>query len=108
MGLMLLQSPAGGHAIGVVVNDVSFVPPVERHVLTLSGWFHLIWNGGPVFVLIDDAGRAFTLLVTEDLFRPLGGVLTLQGRRVRITGERVSQPQGAIRVHSIELEPEWR
>lgn len=76
--------------------------------LTLAGWFHIIWNGGPRFILIDDQGRSFRLLVEEELFKPFGGALELQRKRIRVTGEAVTQPPGVIRVHSIRLEPESR
>lgn len=85
-----------------------YISQPTRPSLTLVGWFHIIWNGGPRFILIDDQGRSFRLLVEEELFKPFGGALELQRKRVRVTGEAVTQPPGAIRVHSIRLEPESR
>lgn len=79
-------------------------PPDSSQESSLSGWFHVIWNGGPQYVLIDDQGRWTQLLLEEALTKRLGGPLTFNRKRVRIVGRRVSEPLGAIRVLSIEFE----
>jgi hypothetical protein len=73
-----------------------------QHV-SLAGWFHIIWNGGPRYVLIDAQGRWTELVLDDSLAKPFGGSLALNRKRVTIVGERVSAPPGALRVVSIEL-----
>lgn len=77
-------------------------------VLTLSGWFNIIWNHEPRFVLIDDRGVATRLVFDPVLTRPFGGPRGINGKRVTITGEPdVAQPQ-TVRVLTIELADENR
>ena len=74
-----------------------------EHQVSLSGWLHIIWNGEPRFVLIDDQGMATHVVIDETLTKPFGGPRTLNQKRVTITGERIDKPTGAIRVLSIEV-----
>lgn len=76
--------------------------PVEQ--VSLAGWFHVIWNGKPRFMLIDDQGRWSEILLDEGLARPLGGLRALNQKRVKIVGERATVSPGTIRVLSIDLE----
>jgi hypothetical protein len=69
----------------------------------LSGWLHIIWNGEPRFILIDDQGAATRVVIDEVLTRAFGGPRKLNQKRVTITGERVGEPTEAVRVLSIEL-----
>lgn len=79
-------------------------PTVAGQQLSFAGWFHVIWNGGPQYVLIDDQGRWTRLLLDEVLTRPFGGPLAFNRKRVKIVGEKVSAPPGAVRVLSIGFE----
>lgn len=72
--------------------------------LSLVGWFHIVWNGGPEFELVDDRGGTVRLLVDEQLVRPLGGPRALDRKRVRIVGQTVGGAVGTVRVLAIELE----
>jgi hypothetical protein len=56
----------------------------------------VIWGGGkpgsnvafgPIYMLIDDRGQSTQLLLTEELVRPLGGILALNRQRVTVMGE---------------------
>ena len=71
--------------------------------MSLSGRLHVIWNGEPRFILIDDQGVATRVVIDEVLTRALGGPRGLNQKRVTITGERVGEPPEAVRVQSIEL-----
>jgi len=77
-----------------------------EHRVSLSGWLHIIWNGEPRFILIDDQGVATRLVIDEALTRAFGGPRRLNQKRVTIKGERVGEPTEAVRVLSIELETE--
>jgi hypothetical protein len=74
--------------------------------LTLSGWLHVIWNGEPRFVLIDDRGIAVRVVIDPELARALGGVRSLDRQRVVIAGELVAGNADVIRATAIELERE--
>ena len=76
-------------------------------IVFLTGRLHIIWNGEPRFILIDDRGAAIRLVIDEALTQPFGGSRALDRRRVRITGERVdgALPE-TVRVVSIEREGE--
>jgi hypothetical protein len=81
------------------------IPPAAvGQQLSLSGWFHVIWNGEAQYRLIDDQGRWTELLLDEHLVRPFGGPRAFNRKRVKIVGEKASTPPEAIRVLSIELE----
>lgn len=88
------------------------VPPasseLEEQQVRLSGCFHVIWNGSPKYMLIDDQGRWTRLLLDESVTRPLGGTLALNRKRVGIVGKSVNTPSEAIRVVSIERKHEER
>ena len=85
--------------------------------VSLSGWFSIIWgdpepgsNREPVeiYMLTDDTGHSTQLSLTEQLARPLGGILALNGRRVTIEGTWSSaSPEvteaPALKVRSIQF-----
>ena len=76
-------------------------------LVSVSGRLHVIWNGEPRFMLIDNDGVAIRLVIDEALTKPLGGIRALDGRRVRITGERLAgAPPETVLVVSIEREGE--
>src|SRR5687768_8803278 len=72
--------------------------------LVMSGWFHVIWNGEPKYMLIDDQGRWTRLLLDGSSMRPSGGPLALNRKRVKVVGVPVTSPSAAIRVVDIGLE----
>ena len=76
------------------------------HQMSLSGWLHVIWNGEPRFMLVNERGEGTRLVVDEILLRSLGGTAAVNGRRVTIVGERASETPGTVRVFSIELDRE--
>lgn len=84
--------------------DTQHGNPAEPQQVSLEGWFHIIWNGGSRYVLIDTQGQWTELVLDEDRVKPFGGPLALNRKRVKIVGERVSAPPGAVRVLSIELQ----
>jgi hypothetical protein len=77
-------------------------------VVTLAGWLHVIWNGEPRVMLVDDQGSARPLIIADGLVQPLGGLRALNQRRVVITGEPESGPPEVVRVLTIQLQPESR
>ena len=80
--------------------------PVALVLLTLTGWLHIIWDGEPRFMLIDDRGGATRLMIDPVLARRFGGPRSLNQKRVTVTGERVSDQPETVHVVSIELAPE--
>ena len=76
--------------------------------VSLSGWLHIVWNGEPRVMLIDDRGAATRLLVDEAVLRTYGGMRGLNRRRVTITGERVNSMPEAVRVLSIQPEADGK
>jgi hypothetical protein len=77
-------------------------------VVSFAGWLHVIWNGEPRVMLVDDQGAAHRVVIADRLARPLGGLRALNQRRVMITGEPESGPPDVIRVLTIELQAEGR
>ena len=75
----------------------------EQHV-TVSGTFHVIWNGEQKYMLIDDQGLWTRLLLDEPSIRRLGGPLAMNRKRVTVVGVPLASPAGAIRVVHIALE----
>lgn len=71
-------------------------------VLSLTGWLHVIWNGEPRFVLIDDRGVATRILIDPALARSFGGMRALDQKRVTITGEPAADQPGTVRALSVE------
>ena len=84
------------------ISDCGLTVAAE-HRVSLSGWLHIIWNGEPRFMLIDDRAVAIRLVIDESLINALGGPQRLNQKRVTIAGERVGQVPEVIRVLSIEL-----
>jgi len=100
-----LDSIAPATSGGASTSLPEVTTPAEYRV-HLSGWLHIIWNGEPRFILIDDQGAATRIVIDGALTRAFGGPRRLNQRRVTITGERVAEPAEAVRVLSIELERE--
>ena len=69
--------------------------------VTLSGWFHVIWNGEPRFMLVDDRGVATRLVIDEAVMRTFGGPRGLDRKRVTVDGQRVDDVPEVVRVLSI-------
>lgn len=86
---------------GAVFAAVSASP---SNVVTMSGWFHIIWNGVPHYGLVDDGGKWTELLIEERVLSDAGGPRTLNRRRVQITGHRVETGAEAVRVLTINPE----
>ena len=72
--------------------------------IALSGWFTVIWNHRTHYFLTDDQGQWTELLLDEEMVKPFGGPLAFNRKRVKIAGERVAAPPGAVRVLSIAFE----
>jgi len=72
--------------------------------VSLSGWLHVIWNGEPRFMLVDDQGMATRLVLDGDLMRAFGGARGLNQKRVTLEGERVDDVAETVRVLSIKLD----
>ena len=77
-------------------------------VVSLTGWLHIIWNGEPRFMLIDDRGAATRVLIDPVLARPFGGARALDQKRITITGEPAPDRPETVRALSIELTTERR
>lgn len=89
----------------IPASGAQLIVSAEQRV-SLSGWLHVIWNGEPRFMLIDDQGVAIRLVIDEALTGAFGGARALNGKRVTITGDRLGGLPEALRVVSIELETE--
>ncbi len=74
-------------------------------LVSLSGRLHIVWNGEPRFMLIDDRGVAVRLLIDEDLTRPFGGPRALNQKRVRVKAERIAV-DGPETFRVVSIEPE--
>ena len=88
---------------GGASTSLSGLTASAEHQVSLSGWLHIIWNGEPRFILIDEQGVVTRVVIDEALTKNFGGPRGLNQKRVTITGERVGAPPRAVRVLSIEL-----
>lgn len=117
-GLALVSSlgPSGSS-----VASAQTPPPDERrteenagsqqaNAETLSGTLHIVWGDPrpnsdletkPGFVLDDGRGPSEELLLDDQVAKPLGGPLALNGERVVVEGTRVEEDH--VRVESIRL-----
>lgn len=75
-------------------------------LVTMSGWFHIIWNGAPRYRLVDNEGEWTDLLIEEGVLRDMGGPLALNRQRVRVTGYRQEGRPRTIQV--ITIKPDER
>ena len=80
------------------------IATTASHRVSLSGWFHVIWNGEPRFMLADDRGLGTRLEIDDAVLRAAGGTGALNQHRVTVVGERVSESPAVVRVLSIDLE----
>src|SRR5438876_531510 len=93
---------------GMAADDArtSDVVTVAGQRVSRSGRLHIIWNGEPHFMLVDDHGGAIRLLIDEALTRPFGGPRALNQKRITITGQHVGESPDTVRVLSIDLATE--
>jgi hypothetical protein len=72
--------------------------------VTLSGWFHVIWNAEPRYMLIDDQGRWTRLVLDGPSGTPQANPLALNRKRVKAVAVPLASPAGAMRIVHIGLE----
>ncbi len=92
----LSVAPSGAESTSIATTAFARV--------SLSGWFHVIWNGEPRFMLADDRGLATRLEIDDAVLTAAGGTSALNQHRVTVVGERVSESPAVVRVLSIDLE----
>lgn len=97
-----VTAPIGAPAAVIVAGDEKELP--GSGPVAMAGWFHIIWNGGPRYVLVDERGTWTTLVIADELLRPLGGGRALARQRVRIVGERLASPADTVRVLGIDVD----
>jgi len=88
-----------------IESTVTIAPPTQSSSpVTITGWFTTVWNGEPHYSITDDQGQTTRVLLDVELAKPFGGPLELDRKRVTVTGEFVNDPQGALRILSINIE----
>jgi len=106
--LPLLVLPGGAPVASSAAQSVS-----------LAGWLTVVWPDAPpgsratrdlIYLLADGRGRTTRILLAEEVARPLGGTLALNGRRVVIDGQwagMTTQQLGppVLRAASVRLAP---
>ena len=92
-----------------------FTPLAEAQQATLSGWFTFIvadslseagLTSETTYFLTEDSGERYELLIDIELMQPLGGPVSLNRKRVAVTGEweqAGSDTTARFRVSSIGL-----
>jgi hypothetical protein len=70
--------------------------------LSLAGWFHVIWGDGATYQLTTEAGKSFTLLVSDELLQAQGGARALDRRRVVVVGRQAPGRADVLRLSSIK------
>ena len=72
--------------------------------VSLDGQLVIVWgDGDPAirYYLLDASGQTTQLLLDEEMTRPLGGILALNGQQVSVTGVWLAAPGAVLRVESI-------
>lgn len=87
----------------VAGSAVTVVTQIQLPV-TITGWLTTVWNGEPRYSITDDQGKTTTLLLDEELAKPLGGPLALDRKRVILSGKMVNEAQGVVRVLTIRFD----
>lgn len=75
------------------------VLPARAQQVTLSGWFHVVWEDagrspvpdGQRFFLVDGTGRSFELALDEADLRAVGGARAIDRQRVVVTAREAPQ-----------------
>lgn len=89
----------------IVESTATIAAPTQSpNIVTITGWFTTVWNGEPHYSITDDQGQTTRILLDVELAKPFGGPLELDRKRVTVTGEFVNDPQGALRILSINIE----
>lgn len=101
LGLALVTSVMGAEVACTRQSAQNFA---STAAMSRSGWFHVIWNGEPEYIIADDQSRSTRLLIAPELLRGVGGPLALNRKRVTIVGELLPGRPDTIRVLSIHLE----
>ncbi|MFH1111345.1 MAG: hypothetical protein V1790_19430 [Planctomycetota bacterium] len=103
---------AAGFACVTPAFLVAQEPAPQERTVSLSGMLHILWgdppagSGLPVYlvsVLSDEGGVLTELIVDEEVVRAVGGLLSLQGRQITISGAYTDQHSAQVRVHSITV-----
>jgi hypothetical protein len=95
------------HAASLTRDDPAPSPASSsssEQQVTLFGWFHVIWNGEPKYMLIDDQGRWTRLLADGPAGKPLFNPLALNRKRVKAVAVPLASPAGSMRIVHIGLE----
>ena len=101
----LILPLVGCSAQPTIVSTATITPPPQPPTLvTITGWFTTVWNGGEHYFITDDQGITTRLLLDEEITTPLGGPLALDRKKVTVSGEIVSDPPGALQVLSVRIE----
>lgn|GEM_PF-5387002 len=77
----------------------------QAEAQTVTGWFNTIWNGEPRYLITNEHGQEYRLLLDETTAKSLGGALQFDRRRVTITGKMVHNSASVLQVLSIRLVP---
>jgi hypothetical protein len=81
--------------------------PTPSGQVVITGWFTTVWNGEAHYSITDAQGQTTSLLLEDEVAKPLGGPLELDRKRVTIMGEVVSGSPRIVRVLSVQFaEPE--
>ena len=93
------------HAASLTRDDPapSSARSTEQQV-TLFGWFHVIWNGEPRYMLIDDQGQWTRLLLDGPSGAPVANPLAFSRKRVKVVAVPLPSPAGAMRIVHIGLD----
>ena len=106
-----------GVALSLLGAWAVFTPLAAAQQATLTGWFTFIVADSPseagftseiTYILTEDSGERYELLIAIELMRPLGGPVALNRQRVTVVGEWEQDGPAApetFRVSSIHLEP---
>lgn len=83
-----------------VITSPSLVNAVQ---VTITGVLTTIWNHETHYTINEDQGQKTELLIDEEVAKPLGGSLAINGKRITIKGELVKDSPKTVKVMSIQL-----
>ena len=88
--------------------QLSVKPTISQpdQIVSLTGYFHILWGNAPKFILVDDHGLATNLDIDETVVKPFGNPRSLSQKRVTLTGKQTDGIKGVFKVLSIKVEKE--
>ncbi len=107
LGFILASCTPGNDAINKNAPTSPELPSNEtttsESLITITGWFTIVWNDEPHYSITDDHGINTQLQMDDEIAKPLGGPLELDRKKITIVGKVIRDSPRTIRVLSVQF-----